>query len=182
MNDELILSGINHKNEKAWRYLYDYYYAALCSYVDRILKGVGNPEDLVQDIFITLWESDKKFESLRDLTHYLYRACYNNALIFIRNTKIHDSILDSLGKEFDEMTDDAYVQTIKDELVRQLYVHISKLPREQQKVIRMSIEGNSCEEIAIKLGVSINTVKTHKSRGISSLRLKLKDSVCIFLI
>lgn len=87
-----------------------------------------------------------------------------NALIFIRNTKIHDSILDSLGKEFDEMTDDAYVQTIKDELVRQLYVHISKLPREQQKVIRMSIEGNSCEEIAIKLGVSINTVKTHKSR------------------
>lgn len=182
IDEELMLSGINRKNEKAWKALYDYYYAALCSFVDRILKGQGGAEDLVQDIFIVLWETDKKFDSLHDLTHYLYRACYNNTLIFIRNNQIHDSILDSLGKDFDEMTDDAYAETIKDEVVRQLYVHIQKLPTEQQKVILMSIEGNSCEEIARKLGVSVNTVKTHKSRGINSLRFKLKNAVYIFLI
>ena len=38
------------------------------------------------------------------------------------------------------------------------------------------------DEIAEKLGVSVNTVKTHKSRGFRSLRSKLQDSVCLFLI
>ena len=64
----------------------------------------------------------------------------------------------------------------------QLYMYIEQLPSEQKKVILMSIEGYSWDEIAEKLGISVNTVKTHKSRGFKSLRSKLQDSVCLFLI
>ena len=64
----------------------------------------------------------------------------------------------------------------------QLYMYIEQLPPEQKKVILMSIEGYSWDEIAEKLGISVNTVKTHKSRGFKSLRSKLQDSVCLFLI
>ena len=44
------------------------------------------------------------------------------------------------------------------------------------------IDYSSWDEIAEKLGISVNTVKTHKSRGFKSLRSKLQDSVCLFLI
>lgn len=182
IDEKFILSGINDKNEKAWASLYDYYYAALCVYVNRIVKGSENTEDLVQDVFIAIWNSNKKFDSIQDLTRYLYRACYNNALIYLRNNHIHGTILGNLGIETDFTADDVYAQTIREEVVRQLYVHIEKLPSEQKKVILLSIEGYSWEEIAEKLGISVNTVKTHKSRGFKSLRLKLQDSVYLFLI
>ena len=50
IDEELILSGVNRKNEKAWASLYDHYYAALCAYVNRILKGSESTEDLVQEV------------------------------------------------------------------------------------------------------------------------------------
>lgn len=182
IDEKFILSGVNNKNEKAWASLYDYYYAALCVYVNRIMKSSENTEDLVQEVFIAIWNSDKKFDSVQELTRYLYRACYNNALNYLRNNQIHDTILGHLGLDADFMTDDVYAQTIKEEVSRQLYAYIEKLPSEQKKVILMSIDGYSWEEIAEKLGISVNTVKTHKSRGFKSLRLKLHDSIYLFLI
>ena len=68
IDEQLILSGVNRKNEKAWKSLYEYYYAALCAYVNRILKGSESTEDLVQEVFIAIWKSDKKFDSVQDLT------------------------------------------------------------------------------------------------------------------
>lgn len=103
-------------------------------------------------------------------------------MIYLRNNHIHGTILGNLGIETDFTADDVYAQTIREEVVRQLYVYIEKLPSEQKKVILLSIEGYSWEEIAEKLGISVNTVKTHKSRGFKSLRLKLQDSVYLFLI
>ena len=173
IDEELILSGVNRKNEKAWASLYDHYYAALCAYVNRILKGSESTEDLVQEVFIAIWRSEKRFDSIQDLTRYLYRAW---------NNQIHDTILNSIGAESDFTADDVYAQTVREEVTRQLYVYIEALPSEQKKVILMSIEGYSWDEIAEKLGISVNTVKTHKSRGFKSLRSKLQDSVCLFLI
>ncbi len=47
---------------------------------------------------------------MQDLTRYLYRACYNNALVFVRNNQIHDTILNSIGAESDFTADDVYAQ------------------------------------------------------------------------
>ena len=54
IDEQLILSGVNRKNEKAWKSLYEHYYAALCTYVNRILKGSESTEDLVQEVFIAI--------------------------------------------------------------------------------------------------------------------------------
>ena len=116
----------------------------------------------MQEVFIAIWRSEKRFASMQDLTRYLYRACYNNALVFVRNNQIHDTILNSIGAESDFTADDVYAQTVREEVTRQLYVYIEALPSE--------------------LGISVNTVKTHKSRAFKSLRSKLQDSVCLFLI
>lgn len=180
VNEELLLRAVNHKEDKEWAHLYQSYYAPLCVYVNGILKGSEHAEDLVQDIFISLWKSSKSFDSIGDLTNYLYRACYNNSLLFIRNNQIHNTILSSFEKSDEE--DDFYLVTIREEVIRQLYNHIKDLPREQQKVFLLRIEGHSWEKIAEILGLSINTIKTHRSRGLKFLREKLKDSSFYFLL
>lgn len=180
--EKLILSAINEKHEKAWETFYDYYYAALCSYVNRIIKQPEITEDLVQDIFISIWETSKKFESIQALTHYLYKACYNNSLIYLRNHQSHETIFQTINESDEFMEEDNYAQTVRDEVIRQLYLHIKELSPEQQKVILHLIEGKSCDDIAKELGVSVNTIKTHKNRGIKSLRNKLGDCIYLYLI
>ena len=174
MNDnkfDTIVAGVNRKDEKIWGDFYDRFYAALCVYVSKILPVPDVVEDLVQEVFISIWEGKRTFSDIRELTNYLYRACYNNTLLYIRNNQIHDTILSSLAEG---------------EIIRQLYHHIEELPTEQRRIILLRIEGDTWEEIAERLGISINTVKTQKARSYRFLREKMGDAMsfiilCLFL-
>ena len=175
--DDLIVAGVNQKDKGIWRDFYNRYYAALCSYVEKILFLTDAVEDLVQEVFISVWEGKRTFSDSRELTNYLYRACYNNALLYIRNHQIHGSILNGLPQEEDfEDEEMLYALTVKEEAIRQLYFYIEELPAEQRRIILLRIEGHSWDEIASRLGVSINTVKTQKSRSYKFLREKLANS------
>lgn len=179
-----IVTAVNRKDKKMWRDFYDSFYAVLCVYVSKFLPLPDAVEDLVQDVFISLWESKRTFADIRELTNYLYRACYNNALLYIRNNQIHDTILSSLAQEENCVEDEemAYALTVKEEIIRQLYCHIEALPTEQRRIILMRIEGHTWEEIAERLNISINTVKTQKARSYKFLREKLGDSMQSILL
>lgn len=185
-NIDNVVAGVNRKDEKTWGDFYDRFYAALCVYVAKMLPVLDAVEDLVQDVFISVWEGKRTFDDIKELTNYLYRACYNNTLLYIRNNQIHDTILSSLAEEDNSQDEDMiYALTVKEEIIRQLYFHIEELPAEQRRIILLRIEGHTWEEIADQLGVSINTVKTQKSRSYKFLREKLGDSVnsiilCLF--
>lgn len=183
-NMDTIVTAVNRKDEKMWRDFYDSYYAVLCVYVSKFLSLPDAVEDLVQDVFISLWESKRTFVDIKELTNYLYRACYNNALLYIRNNQIHDTILSSLAQEENAVEDEdmIYALTVKDEIIRQLYCYIEALPNEQRRIILMRIKGYTWEEIAERLNISINTVKTQKTRSYKFLREKLGDSMQSILL
>ena len=94
--------------------------------------------------FISVWEGKRTFSDIKELTNYLYRACYNNALLYIRNNQIHDTILSSLAEEESMVDEDTiYALTVKEEIIRQLYCYIEELPAEQRRIILMRIEGHT---------------------------------------
>ena len=164
--------------EQFFHNLFVEYYPSLCSFALRYVGDGEVVEDLVQEVFIAVWEGNRLFSDYRELTNYLYRACYNNTLLYIRNNQLHHSLLDAFSKEHGEEDEDAiYALTLKEEAIRRLYCHIEELPREQRRIILLRIEGHSWEEIADRLGVSINTVKTQKSRSYKFLRERLGDAV-----
>ena len=78
MNDkiDIIVAGVNRKDEKIWGDFYDRFYAALCVYVSKILPVPDAVEDLVQEVFISVWEGKRTFSDIKELTNYLYRDCY----------------------------------------------------------------------------------------------------------
>ena len=182
LNEQEILSGVNQKDLKAWETLYASYYAALCSYADGIVKDSDTAQDIVQDTLIRIWNSDRTFPDIKELTWYLYRSTYNNALFHLRTQASRQNILRKMVAEEVELPDEQFALTVREELIRQLYVYIEDLPEERKKILLMSIQGHSGNEIADLLGISINTVKTQKNRGFKYLREKLKDSVLLFLL
>lgn len=177
-----ILRGVNLKDLKAWEKLYASYYAALCSYVHGIVKDRDTAQDIVQDTLIKIWNSERKFSDIKELTWYLYRSAYNNAVFYLRTLNNRQDILRKLDIQEFEMPEEQFARTVQEELVRQLYVYIEDLPEERKKILLLGIQGYSGNEIAEILGISINTVKTQKSRGFKYLREKLKDSVLLFLL
>ena len=182
LNEQEILRGVNQKDLKAWETLYASYYAALCSYADGIVKDSDTAQDIVQDTLIRIWNSDRTFPDIKELTWYLYRETYNNALFHLRTQASRQNILRKMVAEEVELPDEQFALTVREELIRQLYVYIEDLPEERKKILLMSIQGHSGNEIADLLGISINTVKTQKNRGFKYLREKLKDSVLLFLL
>ena len=181
-DEQEILRGVNQKDLKAWETLYASYYAALCSYADGIVKDSDTAQDIVQDTLIRIWNSDRTFPDIKELTWYLYRSTYNNALFHLRTQASRQNILRKMVAEEVELPDEQFALTVREELIRQLYVYIEDLPEERKKILLMSIQGHSGNEIADLLGISINTVKTQKNRGFKYLREKLKDSVLLFLL
>jgi RNA polymerase sigma-70 factor len=177
-----ILRGVNDKDEKAWKNVFTYYYAALCSYADRIIQNTVMAEDLVQEVLMNIWKSDRKFPKIDDLTYYLYRSTYNQAMMHLRREKFQERYVQQVLQEENEYSDEEFADTVREELVRQLYFHIDDLPEERRKILLLSIKGYSGNEIAEELGISINTVKTQKSRGFKYLREKMKDSAYLFWV
>ena len=182
LNEQEILRGVNQKDLKAWETLYASYYAALCSYADGIVKVSDTAQEIVQDTLIRIWNSDRTFPDIKELTWYLYRSTYNNALFHLRTQASRQNILRKMVAEEVELPDEQFALTVREELIRQLYVYIEDLPEERKKILLMSIQGHSGNEFADLLGISINTVKTQKNRGFKYLREKLKDSVLLFLL
>lgn len=81
-----------------------------------------------------------------------------------------------------EEADEIYALTVQEELIRQLHYYIAQLPEEQGKIIKLRIKGHSWGEIAEMMNISINTVKTQKSRSYKFLREHLSDLPLLALI
>ena len=180
MDASRILEAVNEKKEELWQEVFGCYYAALCSYAGRLVQDPVIAEDLVQDILLYIWNGERKFLQIDELTNYLYRAVYNRSMMWLRREKCKSRHLNRLMLENDPESDEMFMATVREELLRQLYLYIDELPSEQRKVIRLSIDGLSVNEIAEKLGISVNTVKTHKKRSFKQLRGKMRGdaSVC----
>ena len=138
--------------------------------------------DIVQNTLVNLWNSSVRFENGKALTVYLYRAVWNNALKYLRDRNVEEERLKHWFEEEGEMSEENFYSVVREELFRKLRELIDRLPEERKKILLMSIQGHSGNEIADLLGISINTVKTQKNRGFKYLREKLKDSVLLFLL
>lgn len=173
--EEIIIEGVNRKDEKLWRMLFQRFFSPLCVFVSKMNLPDDVTEDIVQEVFISVWEGKRLFTGMRELTNYLYRACYNNALLAIHNIQVSNDALTAFFEEQRQDEDTFYRSAVKEELLRRMYMHIDALPTEQRRMILLRIEGKSWDEIAQCMGISINTVKTQRSRMFKTLRKKWEE-------
>ena len=143
-----LIQGINQKDEKAWKVLFKSFYAPLCHYSSRILADEQVVPDIVQNTLVNLWNSSVRFENGKALTVYLYRAVWNNALKYLRDRNVEEERLKHWFEEEGEMSEENFYSVVREELFRKLRELIDRLPEERKKIMLMSLEGKSGEEIA----------------------------------
>ncbi|MCR9012525.1 RNA polymerase sigma factor [Gabonibacter chumensis] len=177
------LHGVNHKEDAAWEELYRYYYAPLCSYAAKLTGDSVAAEDIVQNGFIKLWNSSFDFSDIKAITTYMYRFTYNGALNYIRDKKSSDAIHriwvdrqivdEEKGKEM----------ALEEETISRFHEVLSLLSGQQKEILFGALEGATVREIAGRLSISENTVKTQKRRAYQAIREHLgKVFTSVFLL
>lgn len=134
--------------------------------------------DLLQDLFVKLWERGETFENEIVFKTYLYRSVRNNCLCYLRDTRRKEVRM--AGYETEE-TEEAFVeQMIEAEIYAFINEVFQDLPEASRQVYLKSLEGKSHKEISEELHITINTIKKHKNNANHFLRSKL-EKMLLFL-
>lgn len=185
MDDKDLLKKVNRKDEQAWRVFFRSYYDSLFHHALRIQEDEKEAEDVVQELFIALWNNGIMLGENDSLSGYLYRAVTNRCLNRIRDQKRMNEHLAKWKEEAEgEASEAEFASAVREEVMRRLLELIELLPEGRKTILKMSMEGKSGEEIARQLGVSITTVKQQKYRAYRFLRDNMGESwviACLLL-
>ena len=171
--------SIKLTDETQFRSIFDKYYISLCMFANQYVENDALAADIVQECFVDFWVN-RRFSSLRgSLEHYLFSAVKHGCLNYLRNTRRRED-------KHEQIREELYSETPGEdsELIEKLYLAIETLPEERKRILHMvCIEGMKYQEVADRLGVSINTVKTQMGRSFQFLRkeLKMNDELILML-
>lgn len=168
--------------EKEQEFIFRTYYARLCYYASKILAGREGAEDIVQEVFVKVFNQRRIYPDEVARKNYLYLSVRNACLNFIRHHKVEQKYL--AAQPADEAEEAQGLHKIIDaEVMAELNKAIASLPEGCRKVFSLGyLEGFSNQQIAEQLQVSVNTVKTQKARALQLLRIRLSDRLWIFLL
>jgi len=170
--------------EKAFEQLFKVYYPRLCYFSFQIVKDKVNAEDLVQEAFIKYWNQREEIAS-HDIAvkNFLYSTVRNASLNLIRHDKVVYHYLEQQDPSPIEEFNIIH-SMIRSEVLAEIHKALETLPESCKRISRMGyLEGMKNNEIARKLGISVNTVKTQKQRGLQLLRLILKpETFTVFIM
>lgn len=162
------------------------YYPMFISFARNYIPTQEVCEDLVQEAFVSLLEQGYTFENEYLAKGFLYKTLRNKCLNHLRHEQIRIRYAEEQIAHYKREHDikksesffiDAIVREESSLIVSQA---IEKLPHMGQQIINLAIDGLSNQEIADILGISINTVRTHKSRAYKALRIVLSNQWMIF--
>ncbi|MDR2285547.1 MAG: RNA polymerase sigma-70 factor [Sphingobacterium sp.] len=181
ISEASLLESLKLQHQKSLETLFKQLYRPLVMFARQFLDTVPEAEDVVQDVFIKLWESHA-FNQINDrLYAYLYSAVKNSCIDRIRQQagirleSIHENENISIEEPLDEEQWNLYIS--------QIYAEIDKLPQRTQEIFRAVIfEKKKYKEVASQFNVSVNTVKTTLSRAFSKLRERFRDDDASFYL
>ncbi|RKE02253.1 RNA polymerase sigma-70 factor [Marinifilum flexuosum] len=171
INEKILLKGIEDRNQSSFRLLYETYHAPLFRFAESYVCCPGIAEDIVQDVFIKMWE--ERIGSInRSLKAYLFSMVRNRCIDYLRTVKVEDKRKLKLMEAL--VLSDSVDLSLDEGITRQIKKAIEELPDQCKEVYKMSVyDGLKHAEIAEELDISIDSVKVQVFRAKKGLRKKL---------
>lgn len=164
-------------DEAAFIEIFNLYKNKLYSFLLRITKSEEQSLDFVQDVFMKLWINRGNLSSIDNLSSYIFRAAQNRAINCFKRSMTEYCILKKNPVAL--MADDSIEANLEYKLLQiKLNEVVKKLPPQQRLVYMLSREqGLKHEEIAIKLNLSISTVKNHMVQALKTIKEFLRNNM-----
>jgi RNA polymerase sigma-70 factor (ECF subfamily) len=173
-------------DEESFEAVFKTYFKALHAYAMAILKESETAEEIVQSVFLKLWEKRETLEISSSLKAYLYRAVYHESLNHIKHQQVKRKHWDHAHYEMTQGKPEQVGEQIKgqeNELYERFQLALEKLPEKCRMVFNLSrFEELKYQEIADRLEISIKTVEAHMGKALKTLRVELAEFLPLLLI
>jgi RNA polymerase sigma-70 factor, ECF subfamily len=188
--EKRILTELKYGNKTAFEYVFKTYFEQLYRYAQEILKDSSQAEDVVADLFVRIWEDRKKINVHTSVRSYLFRSTYNASLNVLRKKRSENKYRDFFLHHADFVKSHNYGSSsyplsdiIEKEYNEKIEKVIDDLPPQCRRIFLMSrVEDLPHKEIAERLGISVNTVKSQIMNGLKKLQATIKDIIVTLLI
>ena len=182
-SDEKLMQEIKADNMFAFDMLYNKYSKRLYKFAYSILKSSEESENIVQDVFLSLWENRNKVEKDSSVKYYVFTIAYNSAISIIRKKARESQFIEYLKSLQDLNQEPINIELEYNELTDKLNDIINHLPDRQKAVYLLhKVEGLKYIEIAERLNISVNTIESHMSRALKTIRKKLGNYSLIAIL
>jgi len=174
--DSEIARRIRQGDKRQFESLFRSCYVSLVRYAGTMIKDQDTAEEIVQDLFFTLWKDKEKLQINSSLNGYLFRAVHNRCLHHISHGKVvekHARETLMLGSSVDE--DTANLVNYND-LQEKVAGILERLPPRCGQIFCMNrFEGLKYSEIAERLAISVKTVEANMGRALKEFRKALTE-------
>lgn len=171
--EKILISQISEGREKAYHSLFNEYYAVLSVFAKKYTGDLDSAKDIVQDVFVNIYEQRENLNIHTSLKSYLYQSVRNRSLNYLKHIQIdqkHKSNILYTSKDENDCND----KMLEAELEAKIYTIVSALPKQCQNIYNLSrVQGLKTKEIAEQLNISIRTVEKQISNALKALRENL---------
>ena len=160
----------------AFDLVYQRYAGKLYAFSLKYLKSKEESEELVQSVFLKVWENQKNLKKDTSFKSYLFTIAYNEICNLFRRRKYQQNLITKIETESSEASGETEDQIEFQFVLEQVDQIIARLPEKQKTIfLKSRQEGKSNKEIADELGLSRGTVDNYISESLKFIRSNLKD-------
>ena len=177
--------------DKNFSKVYIVYFPKMVRFAQEYVISEEDAENIVQDLFMYLWERREMLESVSNLNAFLFTLIKNRCVDYYRSSSRTNAKKTFLLSDIEERELHLKMEALQqfdtnifseNEIEELLEKAIGKLPEKCRQVFVMSrMDGLKHDEIAKELNISVNTVQNHISSAIRKLSIELKDYLPLFV-
>ena len=151
-------------------------FVRLCHYANNFIFDMEICKDIVQDVYVRIWETDLNIYDEITLQKILFKSVKNKCLDFLKRQKVRNEYRYEILQRLVEYPSDDFKHYEVKELSLKIESVLKQLPEQTYRIFDKSrVGGKTYSDIADAMGISVKTVEFHISKALSALRTGLKD-------
>jgi RNA polymerase sigma-70 factor (ECF subfamily) len=149
----------------------------------RLTKSDLYAKDIIQEVFLKLWECRENIHTINNIEAWLYRLTENKTIDFLRKAAADTRLKDAIWNKMQEIVNEAEICVAVKEYNQIIQKAISQLPPQRKLIYQLyKEEGLNYKQIADELHISRHTVKNHLFTAVRSVRNFLTKNVKLFFL
>ena len=166
-------------NDSTFEDLFKSYFQDLMRFVCSYVNDEEVAKDIVHDVFFALLRNKKRLDVSYSMKSYLFALARNYALNYLK----HLRVIAMNEREVSDLLENAGEELgVYEERLNRLNEKLAELPEKQREVLmKCFVEGRKYKDVADEMEISVNSLKTHISRGLKFLRNELREDVVLLM-
>ena len=183
LNDTELVKKLQKGDVEAFDLLYEKYSVKLYSFGLKYLRSADETEELIQSVFLKIWENRKQLNKELSFKSYLFTIAYNDICKLFRKRNYMQKFITETIHYNSGITSEMQEGIDYQSVLNRVQQIIDKLPERQKEIFRKSrLEGKPSKEIAEEMKLSPGTVDNYISEALKFIRGRLrKEDLALIL-